>query len=156
MLEEKGWPLAVTVAGTQYSSLLDPVVNGHQYLTFSGSILTITGTLDVYYKAFRFSDVEIIDSYDRIDYIPGTSNILVTDIPDSLYYLYTSIKLLEGEFQYDAVKSARVDDGDTAFDNQSALSVRQRQLETLKQRLKEEIDNIKFSSTYNIDGVRLD
>ena len=156
-LEEKGWPFSITVNSSEYTTLTDPVVYSYRYLTFSGSVFTVTGTIDVFYNTFRFSDNDILTSYDRIDYIPGTAFITdITLIPPSWYYLYAAIRLLEGEFQQDATKSASVGDGDTRFDNQASMAVRQRELDALRKRLADEIAEKKKAFMADVTGVRVD
>ena len=146
------------MAGTEYITLTNPVVQNYQYLVFSGSesVLTVTGTLDVYYLQFRFSDKEIINAYDRVDYIPGTSRIDSDEIPTSWYYLYSGIKLIEKEFQYDAVKAATIGDGDTRFSNERALAVRQAELEAKRKQLEDEIEGYVSNLMHGVDGVRVD
>jgi len=157
-LEDRGWPLSITVAGTGFITLDNPIAQDYRYLVFSGSesVLTVTGTLEVYYLQFRFSDREIIEAYDRIDYIPGSAKVPTDSIPVSWYYLYARIKLLEKEFQYDAVKSATIADGDTRFSNERALGIRQDELDAKRKQLDDEIEEFIGSLMYSLEGVRID
>lgn len=155
-MEDRGWPLSILVNGTTYSGSTQPRVQGYSYLMFDSpsAIFTVTGTFSIYYNTFRFSDKEILNAYDRIDYIPGTAGI--TTIPISWFYLFASIKLLEGEFQADANEAASIADGDTRYSNEAAIAARQKELADLRKRLLKEIEDYKFDLSYNIDGVRVD
>ena len=72
-LEEKGWPASVHVATIPYNETTNPTVNGYKYLRFNSDIsaTTISGGieygLDIWYYVFRWSDREIMDTYDNGD-----------------------------------------------------------------------------------------
>jgi hypothetical protein len=155
-LEEKGWPTSITINSVEYTALTNPTIRNYRYLNFSAAVLTVTGTIDVYYDTFRFSDDEILDAYDRIDHIPGTHSIPFADIPVYWYYEYSAIVLLQGEFQYDVTKSANVTDGDTRFDNQNSLATRQKELDARRKRLDDEIKDMIVYLSHNLSGVRVD
>lgn len=63
----KGWPVSVSLDGVYYDSADEPQVNDSQFITFSGiQINTVSGTLDVWYYHFRFSDSEILRTYNGL------------------------------------------------------------------------------------------
>lgn len=61
-----GWPLRVILDDTEYTSIDDPVVNGYKSVTFSGGQITASGTLDLWYHHFRYSDTEILQVYNGL------------------------------------------------------------------------------------------
>lgn len=50
-LDQKGWPLYISLSDVEKTSSRDPYVDGYRYLTFSGTIGPDT-TLDIYYETF--------------------------------------------------------------------------------------------------------
>ena len=59
----KSWPAYIAVNDTEKTSLDDPVVQGYQYLTFSGTLNDMENdTIDVWYYTFKFSDREIYEA----------------------------------------------------------------------------------------------
>ncbi len=61
-----GWPLKIILGSTEYTTLDDPVVNGYKSVTFSGAQITTSGTLDLWYHHFRYSDTEILQVYNGL------------------------------------------------------------------------------------------
>lgn len=63
----RGWPIRVVLDGVPYTDEENPEVEDYQFLTFSGTqISTTSGTLDVWYYHFRFSDSEILRVYNAL------------------------------------------------------------------------------------------
>jgi len=93
-LGQKGWPVFVSVDGVEYTSLDDPVVQGYQFLTFSGALVsgTQTACIDIWYYTFVFSDREIYEAYSDAMVPPLVPTNCVTE--DHLM-LQASIDLLE-------------------------------------------------------------
>lgn len=151
----KGWPLSVVVDGVSYETILDPVVNGYQFLTFSGTeISTTSGTADIWYHHFRYSDKEIIDAYDRSELPAGVALAMATP---EMAELQTSINLLEGELRnFMATSSSRVDIyQEISIDPAGGLRARQLDLENLRARV---ANLVKIATANNLTlyGVRID
>jgi len=93
-LGEKGWPVSVSVDGVEYTSLEDPVVQGYQYLTFSGSLVsgTQSACIDIWFHTFIFSDREIYEAYSDAIVPPGVPIDCVSE--DHLIF-QAAIDLLE-------------------------------------------------------------
>jgi hypothetical protein len=57
MASSPGWPLKISINNCSYTSLSEPLVNGYEYLTFSGTVVpTTSGIMDLWYEQFRHSD----------------------------------------------------------------------------------------------------
>ena len=160
--EPKGWPQKVVLNGTNKTSLNDPQVLGYKYLVFSGSVC-ITGTLDVFYNRFRFADREILVSFDRsVNLITASCNLSSTQITKEMRIMQTSILLLEGELRdinAGGGSPIRVKDGDTEFDNRARVDLilaRTRDLEDLKEKMRELIKCAIWETSYGLTGVRVD
>jgi len=120
-LGEKGWPLSVSVDGVEYTSLSDPVVQGYQYLTFSGSLVsgTQTACIDVWFHTFIFSDRDIFEAYSDAMVPPGVPIDCVTE--DHLM-LQAAIDLLESVALDDLINDgATVRDDQTLYDPSPGL-----------------------------------
>jgi len=90
-----GWPVQVNLDGTYYTTKSNPAVNGYQFITFSGTqISTTSGTLDVWYYHFRYSDSEILTAYN------GQSPpypLLADEVTFELSLLCAAVDLMESE-----------------------------------------------------------
>lgn len=158
----KGWPRRVRLDGVDKVSLNDPQVIGYRYLAFSGTAC-ITGTLDVFYNHFRFSDREILLAFDQaVNSITLSCKLTPENISKELRILQASVNLLEGEIrQLSVIDGAplRVQDGDTEYDNTARLRLidsRRQELEDLQRRLRETIRCAMYEVSYSLEGVRLD
>ena len=159
--QPKGWPQKVILNGEPKTSLADPQVFGYKFLVFSGTAC-ITGTLDVFYNNFRFSDREILVSFDRsVNFITAGCSLTSTQITKEMRMVQTAILLLEGEirdlnFSGDSV---RITDGETEFDNTSRIDLilaRTRDLEDLKLKMRELVKCAIWETSYSLRGCRLD
>lgn len=93
----KSWPLRITLDGTEYTTLTEPRVNDYQFLTFSGSqINTTSGTLDVWYYNFRYSDSEILTIFNSLNPHPKLD---ADQVPFELAAICAAIEILEGELR---------------------------------------------------------
>jgi hypothetical protein len=91
----KGWPLSINLDGFEYTTLSEPSVNGYQFVTFSGTqISTISGTLDVWYYHFRYSDSEILYTFNAL--LPPYP-LDAEDVTFELKIICTAIELLSAE-----------------------------------------------------------
>jgi hypothetical protein len=154
--EFKGWPQRVKLNGTEKTTLADPQVLGYRYLTFSGGISTITGTLDVYYNSFRFSNREILLAYDRANNLLVSCGLDETQITTEMLIMQAAILLLEGELREAQQKSVMIRDGDTTYDNSRTIMARTGDLNDLKQKIRELIDCARYNTSYGLTGVRID
>ena len=132
-LAQKGWPVYISLDGVEKTSSSDPYVDGWRYLTFSGTISTCTGTLDVYYNTFRWADTEILQHYDDAMIPPGlTSSSVTTDH----MVLQTAIDLLEAENWRDYIENgAIITDSDTRWDPSPGYRARESAIKRLQKRL---------------------
>lgn len=160
--EPKGWPQKVILNGESKTNLRDPEVVGYKYLVFSGTAC-ITGTLDVFYNRFRFSDREILTAFDRsINLITATCKLTSTQITKEMRIMQASILLLEGEIRdlnAGGSDPLRVRDGDTEFDNRARIDLimaRTRDLEDLKQKMRELVECAIWETSYGLIGCRID
>ena len=151
----KAWPLAITVDGTVYTSIIDPIVNGYQFITFSGTLITQdSSTADVWYEHFRFSDREIFDMYETVELPPRVSSSMATL---EIYELSTAINILESEFRGFMVTSSNKVSiyEEISIDASAGLSARQDDLNNLRKRLNDIIDNA-VANNLTMFGVRIE
>lgn len=156
MVEFKGWPQRVRLNGEDKTSLQDPQVLGYRYLTFSGGDSCITGTLDVFYNSFRFSDREILLAYDRANNLLVSCGLDETQITTEMLIMQAAILLLEGELREAQQKAVMIRDGDTTYDNSRTIMARTEDLNDLKRKIRELIECARFNASYELEGVRLD
>lgn len=153
LFEWKGWPQRVTLDGTEKTSISDPQVLGYRYLTFSG---TITGTLDIFYQHFRFSDREILLAYDRSRNLLVSCGLSASQITTEMLIMQAAILLLEGELRQSQEKAVSIRDGDTSYDNTQNIRSRTEDLADLKQKIRDMIECARYNASYNLEGVRID
>lgn len=152
----KGWPTSVTLDGISYTLLTEPTVRGYQFVTFSGAeINTISGTLDMWYERFRFSDREILDTYRNTDAPPGFTSSTATV---EMYEVSCAIKLLELELRNFLANSSSAVNvfREVHVDPQAGLRARQEDIKALKARLADIVKTAVSSSLAFITGVRVD
>ncbi len=91
-INPRGWPLKIVLDNVEYVSLNEPQVLDYQFITFSGTqISTVSGTLDVWYNHFRYSDAEILRVYNAL--IPPYP-LTEEDMTFELSIICASIELL--------------------------------------------------------------
>jgi hypothetical protein len=156
LVEFKGWPQRVRLDGTDKTTLADPQVIGYRYLTFSGSSPCITGTLDIFYNSFRFSDREILLAYDRASNLLVSCGLTEDQITTEMLIMQAAILLLEGELREAQQKAVMIRDGDTTYDNSRTIMARTADLNDLKDKLREMIECARFNASYGLTGVRID
>ena len=99
----QGWPLRVTLDGTEYVTADEPRVNDYQYITFSGTtIANSTSTLDVWYYHFRNSDTELLRVFNGLTPPPQLS---AAEVPFELALICAAIETLEAEMRLFGVTS---------------------------------------------------
>lgn len=156
LMEFKGWPQRVRLDGADKTSLSDPQVLGYRYLTFSGSDPCITGTLDIFYNSFRFSDREILLAYDRANNLLVSCGLTTLQITTEMLIMQAAILLLEGELREAQQKAVMIRDGDTTYDNSRTIMSRTEDLNDLKNKIREIIECARFNASYGLEGVRID
>jgi len=132
-LSQKGWPVYICLDGVEKTSASDPYVDGWKYLTFSGTISTVTGTLDIYYYTFRWADTEILGAYENALIPPGLTTASVTT--DHMV-IQTAIDLLEAENWRDYIENGAIlTDSDTKWDPTPGYRARESAIKRLQKRL---------------------
>ena len=157
-LEEKGWPCSINMFNTQYTSSVNPTVNGYRYLRFNTpldtSITTISGvdtSVDIWYYTFRNSDRQIMQVYNNC--YPPTPLTTSNCTPD-IYMLQSAYDILNSE-TWEAISEDGVlviDNRDT-YDPTPGLQSRDKMLNRLKASLDLAIKALRLSG---IGGVRID
>lgn len=157
-LREKGWPVSINIYGKQYTSSIDPSVNGYKYLKFASPVnltnTTISGvqqSIDVWFYTFRYSDKQLMDAYDTcFPPAPLTTSNCTQDI----YLLQTAYDILNSESWELAIEDgAEVLDGRDAYNPAAGLIARDKLLARLKKQLDDAIRARRF---VGIGGVRID
>lgn len=154
--EWKGWPQRVLLNGAQKTDINDPQVIGYRYLVFSGTGPCITGSLDVFYNHFRFSDREILMAYDRSHNLLASCGLSTSQITTEMRIMQTAILLLEGEIRDVSQSAFKIVDGDTTYDNSSMIRSRTEDLSDLKRKIDYLVECARYQSAYRIEGVRVD
>ena len=150
-LGEKCWPVYVSVNSDEKTTLGNPIVQGYQYLTFSGTLDSSADTVDVWYYTFKFSDREIFESYGDTLIPPGLTSDTVTQ--DHIV-LQAAVDLLENMTAEDMVDNgALVRDDQTVYDPSPGLRERDIAIKRLKDRLDKLVRQYMFG---NLTGVLLD
>ncbi len=156
MLEWKGWPQKVLLNGIEKTDINDPQVIGYRFLSFSGTEPCITGSLDVYYNSFRFSDREILMAYDRARNLLVTCGLSEDRITTEMRIMQAAILLLEGEIREVSQGAFKIVDGDTTYDNSAMIRSRTDDLADLKRKIDYLVECARYASAYDIEGVRVD
>lgn len=156
-LEEwKGWPQRIFLNGAEKTDINDPQVVGYRYLSFSGTSPCITGSLDVYYKTFRFSDREILLAYDRSINLLVSCGLPADSITTEMRIMQAAILLLEGEIREVSQGAFKIVDGDTTYDNSAMIRSRTEDLTDLKRKMDYIIECARWQVSYSIIGCRVD
>jgi len=156
LINFKGWPQRVTLNGVDKTSLMDPLVLGYRYLTFSGAAAVVTGTLNIYYNHFRFSDREVLLVYDRANNLLVSCGLPKQSITREMLIMQAAILLLEGEIREDIQSAVKVRDGDTEYDNTGIIKARTEDMNDLKRKMKELLDCARAYLSLSLPGVRLE
>ena len=160
-LDEKGWPLCITMGGEQYNESTNPTINGYRYLIFDECINTTevvcSGTcdntrgVDIWYYTFRWSDREILEAYDSS---PPPPPLTAANATSQAYVLYTAKRLLQSENWHDAIEDGAVirDEGST-YDPSPGFDFRKDLLDDLNDELEDLINSLVLKG---IEGVRVE
>jgi len=160
-LDEKGWPLCVTMGGVQYVESTNPTINGYRYLIFEETIdttlIVCSGSrayeygVDIWYYTFRHSDREIMDAYNSCPVPPGLTEANATS---QAYILYTAKRLLQEENWHDAIEDgAEIRDEGSTYDPSPGFNFRKALLDDINDQLD---DLIKSLMLRGIEGVRVE
>ena len=150
-IDDRGWPVYITVNGAEKTSQADPVVQGYRYLTFSGTLDADSDVVDLWYYSFKFSDREVYQAYSDAMIPPGLTGNTVTQ--DHLI-LQAAIDLLQNMHAEDAV-----DDGAIIRDNVSMYDPTPglRQRDALIKRLQDMLDKLVKQYMFgDVEGVLID
>jgi hypothetical protein len=160
-LDEKGWPLCVTMGGEQFLESTNPTINGYRYLIFEECIniteIVCSGTcdntrgVDIWYYTFRWSDREILEAYDSC---PPPPPLTTTTANSQAYILYTAKRLLQSENWHDAIEDgALIKDEGTTYDPSPGFNFRKKLLDDLNKQLD---DLIKTRMMLGLTGYRVE
>ena len=156
-LDEKGYPVSITMGGVQMNDSTDPTINGYRYLRFDEdiSVTTYSGGIeygvDIWYYIFRHSDREIMEAY---DYQPPPPPLTTTTANSEVYMLATAIELLEGELWEDATEDgAVIKDEGSNYNPDPGLTVKQKMLDALHKKLADMVSALQMPF---IGGVLID
>lgn len=148
-----GWPLKVSINNSDFTTLTEPVVNGYEFLTFSGTLIpTTSGSLDVWYENFRHSDREVFWVYQNALAPPYVSTSSFTE---DMKCLCAAIMLLQqelGKLMGESSGSFNLQ-GELSFNPEPVLREKRELLAKLKSDLKALVDE---SVSTSITGVLID
>lgn len=157
-LDEKGWPASINMYNTQYNSTDDPSINGYKFLRFKEAIdtdiTTISGieySVDIWYYTFRWSDREIMESYDGC--IPPTP-LTSTNCTSEIYMLQTAYDLLFSE-SWEALTEdgSLIRDEGSTYNPEPGLKLRDEMLNKLRKRIDDAAKSVRL---LGIGGVLID
>lgn len=169
-LDEKGWPIYITIGGYQYTNISNPTVNGYKYLRFNCYIDHVCTTSsgyegdcgdtycqdivigpDIWYHTFRFSDKEIMTAYNSC---PPPSPLTTTTANSEVYMLQTAIDLIRSELWEDSIEDgAEIKDEGSHYNPDPGLKIRR---DLLKDLIKRRDDLVKALQLTGITGVLID
>jgi hypothetical protein len=133
--------------------LEDPTVQGYQYLTFSGTLVSGSQTkiIEIWHHTFKFSDRQIYEAYgDTL--IPA--GLTATSVTQDHLILQAAIDLLENMTSEDMVDDgAVIRDDQTLYDPSPGLSERDKTIKRLQKRLDALVKQYIF---YGIEGILID
>lgn len=150
---EKNWPVYVSIDGSEYTSIENPVVQGYRYLTFSGT-LSDDDIIDIWYYTFKFSDRQIYEAYGDAMLPPNVPSVVVSQ--DHLI-LQAAIDLLENMTAEDLVDSgAMIRDDQTVYDPSYGFRERGNLINRLQKQLDSLIAESIRGSMLGLTGVLID
>jgi len=169
-MDEKGWPVYITMGGKAFTDTLNPSVNGYKLLKFQEYIDEICSTcsgitnicgdniikeiehgVDIWYYTFRNSDREIMHAYENC---PPPAALSEETATSQVYMLQTSIDLLRQELLEDSTEDgAMIKDEGTTYNPEGGLKIRKVLLDDLTKRLD---DLVKVLMMRGISGVLID
>jgi len=163
-LDEKGWPVYISLramsddVAEDKTSLSDPTVQGYQYLTFSGSLVSGTqcmySVIDVWYYTFKYSDREVYEAYGDA-MIPA--NVPTDSVTKDHLILQASIDLLENMTSEDMTEDgATIRDDQSLYDPSPGLRERDKTIGRLRKMLDDLVDESIRNAIIAHTGVLID
>ncbi len=169
-LEEKGWPVYITVGGQGFTDLFNPSVNGYRYLKFQELIDQICVScyvvetvcneeitkmvelgVDIWYYTFRNSDKQLLAAYDSC---PPPMGLTTDTATTQTFLLQTAIDLITRELLEDAVEDgAAIKDEGSSYNPEAGLKIRKELLDGLTKQLKDVVNSLMLKG---ITGVLID
>lgn len=118
--EPKGYPLQITVGDQEYttSGTYKATVLGNKYIQFENPVLVSGAEFSVVYNHFRYSDEEILDTYDTssMTYLTSQCNISQEDLGIDLLVLSTAYIFLTQDLNNYVKSAVKLQDSDSQFD----------------------------------------
>lgn len=163
-LDQKGWPVYVSLCEISNQScenkttLLDPIVQGYKYITFSGSLcdneVCNYAFVDVWYQTFKFSDREIYEAYNDA-MIPPL--VPLNSVTQDHLILQAAIDLLENMTSDDMISDgALIRDDQSVYDPSPGLRERDKTIKRLKKMLDDLLKESINNAIINLTGVLID
>jgi len=136
-LDEKGWPVYISLNAVDKTSLTDPTVQGYKYLTFSGTLMDGTqcmyDTINVWYYTFKYSDREVYEAYGDTMVPP---NVPTDSVTQDHLVLQASIDLLVNMTSEDMTEDgASIRDDQSLYDPSPGLRERDKTIGRLQKML---------------------
>ena len=153
--EVKGWPLKVTVSGTDFTTSSNPTVNNYQWLVFDTAALSET-TFTMFFKTFRFSDVEILAAYDQSLVLLTQRSLPDEELTEGLRTLQAAITLLEAELGKNAENYIQIQDGKTIFNNTGGGRIAQGRLAELRREFEKAMFDIRQHVSLQLVPIRVE
>lgn len=152
-MAEKGWPVYISVNDIEYTSIINPYVQGYRYLTFSGTLVSGSQNpaVDLWFYTFKFSDREVYQSYSDAMTPPLISS---TNVTQDMLILQAAIDLLQNIYAEDIVNDgARIQDDMSLYDPSPGL----RQRDALTKRLQDMLDKLVKQYLFSsLEGILID
>jgi hypothetical protein len=150
-IDDRGWPVYITVNDVEKTSYQDPVVQGYKYLTFSGTLDSDSDVVAIWYYSFKFSDREVYQAYSDAMIPPGLTS---TNVTQDHLILQAAIDLLQNMHAEDAVDDgAVIRDDMSLYDPAPGLRERDNIIKRLQKMLDILVKQYMFS---DVSGVLLD
>lgn len=150
-IDDRGWPVYITVNDVEKTSYQDPVVQGYKYLTFSGTLDSDSDVVEIWYYSFKFSDREVYQAYSDVMIPPLISS---ANVSQDMLILQSAIDLLQNMHAEDSVDDgAMIRDDMSLYDPSSGLLERDKIIKRLQKMLDNLVIQYMFS---NISGVLID
>ena len=156
--DERGWPAFINMYNQQFTTTVNPTVNGYKFLKFQDAIdttvTTISGvvySVDLWYYTFRHSDREIMEIYDAT---PAPSPLTSAQATSEIYMLQASYDILSSEaFEIINEDGALIKDEGSTYDSSPGIKARDAALNRLRKQLDDAIKSVRL---LGIGGVLID
>jgi hypothetical protein len=157
-MDSRGWPAFINMFGTQYTTTVNPSVNGYRYLKFQEAIdttiVTVSGveySTDIWYYSFRHSDREIMEIYDAT---PAPTPLTAAQANSEIYMLAAAYDILSSEaFEIINEDGAAITDEGSKYDPSAGIRARDAALNRIRKQLDDAIKSVRL---LGIGGVLID